>query len=65
MWIQQRVESFQEQVKTSQQQLQVELQPDLPTFVCDPSSLERILTELLNNACKYSPRINDRDACMG
>ena len=29
--------------------------PDLPMVYTDQASLERILAELLNNACKYTP----------
>ncbi|MBC8120926.1 MAG: PAS domain S-box protein [Gemmatimonadaceae bacterium] len=31
------------------------VEPDLPALVSDRSSLERIITELVNNACKYTP----------
>ncbi len=37
------------------QKLKLAIQPSLPTIVCDPFSLERILVELLTNACKFSP----------
>jgi signal transduction histidine kinase len=55
LWLPQLIKPFQEQAKTRQQNLQVELPPNLPALTCDASSLERILTELLNNAYKYSP----------
>ncbi|MBW4615324.1 MAG: PAS domain-containing sensor histidine kinase [Desmonostoc vinosum HA7617-LM4] len=38
-----------------QQKLQIEIAPHLPSLMCDPFSLERILIELLTNACKFSP----------
>ena len=38
-----------------QQVLQIHLPPDLPLLVSNSASLERILAELLNNACKYTP----------
>ncbi len=38
-----------------QYELQISVDPNLTTFVCDPFSLERILIELLTNACKFSP----------
>jgi len=37
------------------QTLTLSQSPDLGTVQVDRISLERILTELLNNACKYSP----------
>ncbi|WP_390693022.1 PAS domain-containing sensor histidine kinase [Aetokthonos hydrillicola] len=35
--------------------LQLDIAPNLPPLICDPFSLERILIELLTNACKFSP----------
>ena len=35
--------------------MQVELSPNLPPLISNPASLERIVAELLNNACKYTP----------
>lgn len=35
--------------------LKLNIAPNLPPLVCDPFSLERILIELLTNACKFSP----------
>ncbi|MBW4608104.1 MAG: PAS domain-containing sensor histidine kinase [Hassallia sp. WJT32-NPBG1] len=40
---------------SSQQELQLNIPANLPPLVCDPFSLERILLELLTNACKFSP----------
>ncbi|MBW4572559.1 MAG: PAS domain-containing sensor histidine kinase [Tolypothrix carrinoi HA7290-LM1] len=40
---------------SSQQQLQLNIAANLPPLTCDPFSLERILIELLTNACKFSP----------
>jgi signal transduction histidine kinase len=54
-WLPQLVKPFEERSKNRQQRLEIDLSPDLPTLVCDSDSLERILTELLNNACKYTP----------
>ncbi len=39
-----------------QQQLTIDLPDTLPLIETNPSILERILTELLNNACKYTPQ---------
>jgi signal transduction histidine kinase len=54
-WLPPLVARFQERAQNRQQTLQVALMPDLPTLWVDSASLERILTELLNNACKYTP----------
>ncbi len=54
-WIPQLVKPFQERAQNRQQTLQVDIPADLPPLVCDSASLERILAELLNNACKYTP----------
>lgn len=55
-WINQLIQPFQERAQARQQILSVEL-PDqeLPPFASDAPALERILAELLNNACKYTP----------
>lgn len=39
-----------------QHQMLLHVEPNLPPLVCDSFSLERILIELLTNACKFSPR---------
>ena len=54
-WIPQIVEPFRERTEQQQQLLQIDLDPELPPLLSDNASLERILTELLNNACKYTP----------
>ena len=48
-------EPFVERTRSQQQQLILQIAPDLPPLVTDPTYLERIVTELLNNACKYTP----------
>ncbi|MDJ0708135.1 MAG: GAF domain-containing protein [Leptolyngbyaceae cyanobacterium MO_188.B28] len=54
-WLPGIVDSFQTRAKNRNQELQLHLPPDLPTLVSDLASLERVLAELLNNACKYTP----------
>ncbi|WP_414527683.1 ATP-binding protein [Nodularia chucula] len=49
------VSPFQVRAQEHQQTLQLNLPSNLPTLLSDPTSLERILGELLNNACKYTP----------
>ena len=55
VWLPQIVEQFQERIENQQQKLIVDLEPDLPQFKSDISIIQRTLTELLNNACKYTP----------
>lgn len=54
-WLRQLLEPFQVRAQKRQQSLQVNLPADIPPLVCNPPSLGRILAELLNNACKYTP----------
>ncbi|WP_073070739.1 GAF domain-containing protein [Phormidesmis priestleyi] len=48
-------ESFVERTHQQQQQLAIQIPDDLPDFITDLPYLGRILTELLHNACKYTP----------
>jgi PAS domain S-box-containing protein len=48
-------ETFIERTHQQQQRLIISVPRDLPSFTTDRSFLERILTELLHNACKYTP----------
>jgi signal transduction histidine kinase/DNA-binding response OmpR family regulator len=48
-------EPFLERSRTQQQQLEIHLPADLPPLVTSFDGIERVLTELLNNACKYTP----------
>lgn len=54
-WLPFLIEPFQARVAEHQQTLQLNLPSDSITLISDRTSLERILTELLNNACKYTP----------
>ncbi len=53
-WLNQWLQSLQNQTQFQQRILQIECVPQLPLLICDISSLKRILLELLNNACKHS-----------
>lgn len=55
MWISHIAESFHDRARNQQQDLSVQIAADFPSMSTDASYLERILTELLNNACKYTP----------
>lgn len=54
-WLPSVLDSFKTRLTQHQQALVVELATDLPLLNTDVSSLDRVLTELLNNACKYTP----------
>ncbi|MGI0484636.1 PAS domain S-box protein [Pantanalinema rosaneae CENA516] len=48
-------ESFIERTKQQQQELVIQIAENLPALTADLPYLERILSELLHNACKYTP----------
>ncbi len=54
-WIPQVVKPFQSRAQNHQQSLQAEIAAELPPLLCEPAILGRILSELLENACKYTP----------
>jgi PAS domain S-box-containing protein len=55
-WLWRVVELFKARNRNwGEQELQLLIAPNLPALTCDPFSLERILIELLTNACKFSP----------
>ena len=54
-WLPPIIQSFSERAETQQQSLSVELSEHAPVVVSDQPSLERIVVELVNNACKYTP----------
>jgi len=54
-WIPQLAEPFKEKARQQQQQLQIQIPAQLPPLKTNLTFLERILTELLQNACKYTP----------
>jgi PAS domain S-box-containing protein len=54
-WISRFIEPFLERAHNQQQHLQVLVPSTLPPVMTDTFYLERLLGELLNNACKYTP----------
>lgn len=54
-WIPPIIESFRERTTRQQQQLNLTIATDIPALQTNISDLKRILIELLNNACKYTP----------
>ena len=55
-WIPPLVEPFIERVYTQQQKLTVDIAANTPPLKIDSLTLERIVVELMNNACKYTPQ---------
>jgi signal transduction histidine kinase/DNA-binding response OmpR family regulator len=55
IWIPEIIQPFIERAQNQEQNLTIDLPQELPLFKSDVSSLERILIELLTNACKYTP----------
>lgn len=54
-WLPKLINSFHRRMQLHQQKLHLEILDPLPSIVSDPNALSRILTELLHNACKYTP----------
>jgi signal transduction histidine kinase len=54
-WIPHIVESFIERLCSEQHAVEVEVPVQLPPLTTDPLYLERILFQLLDNACKFTP----------
>ena len=55
VWLPAIIEPFYARAQNRQQHLRVECDRELPTISSNRASLGRILAELLNNACKYTP----------
>ncbi|MBC7970688.1 MAG: response regulator [Verrucomicrobia bacterium] len=49
------IETFQTRAQAQQQTLQIDSAPDLPPIMTDATGLSRVITELVNNAIKYTP----------
>lgn len=54
-WLPCLIQPFQERAQQRQQSLFLHLAPGLPIVESSPGNLNRILAELLHNACKYTP----------
>lgn len=54
-WLPQFLPPFVERTRSQQQSLDFDLPSRPVTVTIDPTVLEHIITELLNNACKYTP----------
>jgi PAS domain S-box-containing protein len=55
IWLPHIAEAFVERSQQQQQQLRLQLPADFPTVITDKQYLQRIVCELLHNACKYTP----------
>ncbi len=54
VWLPRIIEPFKKRIESQQQQLVIEIE-NLPQFKSDLSTIKRVITELINNACKYTP----------
>lgn len=54
-WLLQLTEGFEQRIQARQQILEVSIPPDLPPLTTDLALLTEVVSELLTNACKYSP----------
>ncbi|MGB3300879.1 MAG: HAMP domain-containing sensor histidine kinase [Phormidesmis sp.] len=54
-WLPNIVNGFKPRVKSRGLSIAVTIAEDLPEFISDLASIERVMTELINNACKYTP----------
>jgi PAS domain S-box-containing protein len=54
-WLHPIIESFRDLANCQRQQLNLKVDHGLPLLETDITDLERIVTELLNHACKYTP----------
>lgn len=55
IWLPEVVQPCLERVHHQKQELNLDISPELPLLKSDLSILERIVRELLDNACKYTP----------
>ncbi len=53
-WLPELIDPFRPRFAARQLVFQMHYPPDLPTITSETAALQRILTELLNNACKYT-----------
>lgn len=58
-WLPNLVNGFKPRASSRELTLNLSIPDDLPKFVSDLASLDRILAELINNACKYTPPQHD------
>ncbi|MBD3886478.1 GAF domain-containing sensor histidine kinase [Phormidium tenue FACHB-886] len=54
-WLIDLLQPFKERFQQQQLALELQIAPDLPLLMSNSAGLHRVLTELLHNACKYTP----------
>ncbi|MEN9225400.1 MAG: GAF domain-containing protein [Thermostichus sp. DRC_bins_24] len=54
-WLPSLLHPFLERAEANQQELLWQIEPEVGKVVTDQASLERVVQELVNNACKYTP----------
>jgi PAS domain S-box-containing protein len=54
-WIPHIAEPFAQRIQQYEQELNIDIPQDIAPLFTDITSLERVITELLHNACKYTP----------
>jgi len=54
-WLPSFVAAFRSRASDHQLLLKLDISPNLPPLTSNFAGLERILAELINNACKYTP----------
>lgn len=54
-WLVDLLQPFKERFQQRQLALNLQVAPDLPALISNAASLQRVLSELLHNACKYTP----------
>lgn len=54
-WLPPILTCFYERAESRQQQLQIQIAEQLPCLFTEQGSLQRVVVELVNNACKYTP----------
>jgi signal transduction histidine kinase/DNA-binding response OmpR family regulator len=54
-WLPYLTEAFEDRIAQCEHFLEIEIDPKLPPLVTDPTALGRVVSEMLNNACKYTP----------
>ena len=54
-WVLPRLQLFEDRVKSREQSLILDFPDNLPPLTIEEDTLDRVLSELVNNACKYTP----------
>ena len=55
VWLPQIIEPYSERIDNQNQTLLMDIESNFPEFKSDISIIKRVLSELINNACKYTP----------